>query len=100
MKSFELAKNGFLTRSINLSEITSKSKFLLENSKKGNSKDLRKYNWDLSASADNKLLNLLNKEFEIAGILNESSYFLGKKVSVKRATIIFQNQKITNINFS
>ena len=98
-KSFELAKNGFLTRSINLSEITSKSKFLLENSKKGNSKDLRKYNWDLSASADNKLLNLLNKEFEIAGILNESSYFLGKKVSVKRATIIFSKPEDNQYKF-
>lgn len=88
-KSFELVKNGFLTSNIDLSKITSKSNYLLEKSKGESLKNSRNYDWDSSAPADDNLLSLLNKEFEVAGILNESRLFLRKNASVKRARVIF-----------
>lgn len=94
-KYFELVKDGFLTKNINLTEIIAKSKLLLERAKRENSKNSNKYVWDQSAQADEALLLLLNKEFKNVGILKESSNFLGKKVKVRKATVILSTPEDT-----
>ncbi len=87
-QSLDLVKNGFATKNIELKEIILRSNLLLETAKKTNLNNSNKYVWDQSVQADSTLINLINKEFEREGILKDSSAYLGKKVKVRKSTII------------